>query len=91
MPDFRALLIEVRQVLLIQLLVNLEFLLRGVLFPRVNIGLCQTVVHVRQIWIEFARSQIFRNRLRILALVGVKIAQLKVCLRQARLKRNRLF
>ena len=55
--------------LLIQLLVNLELCLRSVLFPQVNISLCQPVVRVRQIWIEFARSQIFRNRLRILALV----------------------
>src|SRR5208283_3150412 len=74
LPNFRALLIEIRKVLRPQLLVNLEFLLGGVFFTSANIRLRQAVMHVGQVWIQFARLQILRYGHCVFSLIGVEIS-----------------
>ena len=57
LPNFRLLLIEIRQMLLAQFLINVKFLLGMIFFTYSNIGLGQPVMHVRQIRVKFPRPQ----------------------------------
>src|SRR5438105_12546772 len=62
LPNLRALLLEVGQMLLANFLVDLELLLGAAFFAGANIRLPQPVVSVGQIGIEFQRALILRNR-----------------------------
>src|SRR5437660_10276480 len=90
LPNLRALLLEVGQMLLANFLVDLELLLGAAFFAGANIRLPQTVVSVGQIGIEFQRALILRNRFYIFILVGVEIAQLQVSFRELRIELQRL-
>ena len=54
LANLGALLIKIRQVLLSQALINLEFLLGAIFLASSYIRLAQTIVNVRQVRIQFA-------------------------------------
>ena len=76
MSDFRALLVQVSQVLLTQFLVRLELFLGFVLFAGMYVGLAKPIVRVGQVKINFQRTLILGNRICVLVLIRIEIAQL---------------
>src|SRR5690348_14071575 len=91
LTDFRSLLLNFRQVLLVHLLIDLQLLLRGFLLPGAHVSLPQPVVGIGKTGIQFQGPNIFRNGLGILALVRVKIAQLQVRIGQFGIELQGLF
>src|ERR1700680_1969550 len=78
LADLRTLLIQISEVLLAQLLVNLDLLLRAVFVAGAHVGLAKPIVRVGQIGIQLQRALVFRNGVGVLALLGVEIAELQM-------------
>jgi len=55
-----------------------------------NVRLAQAVMRVRNIGIVLQSLQIFGNRLSVMRLIGIEIAQLKVCFGELGIERNGL-
>ncbi len=71
LSDFRALLVQVGQVLLTQFLVRLELFLGFVLFAGMYVGLAKPIVRVGQVKIYFQRTLILGNRIWVLVFSGI--------------------
>ena len=69
--NFRTLLVDLSQMLCSKLLINIKFLLCLILLSYVNIVRSQAIMRIGQVWVQFQRAQVLRDRFRILMLVGV--------------------
>ncbi len=74
--DFGSFLVEFSHVLRPKALIDCKFLLCAILLPGVHIVLAEAVMGVGKIGIQFQRSLVLGDGLRVLMLVGVEIAQL---------------
>src|SRR5882724_5986014 len=70
LPNFRALLVEIGEVLFAEPLINLKLLLGAVIFTGANVSLAETVVRVGKIGIELKGPDILRDGLGIIILLG---------------------
>ena len=71
LANLRSLFIEIGEVLSVQLLVDLEFLLGTISLARVNVSLRKTVVCVGQIRIQLPRLEVFRDGISEFVLIRV--------------------
>jgi len=86
LADFRALPVQVCEVLLAQFLVGLELFLSFVLFAHVHVGLAKTIVRVSRIGIYFESTLVFWNCIAIFVLIRIEIAELQVRVGEGRIE-----